>query len=87
MEEMTCPNCNVDVDPEELRQNNLRCPTCGFDMSDKSEADQDEDAVLEDDGEDESADDKQQRLGQENDADDRTHIRSGDRGGDARHRD
>ena len=37
MEELTCPNCNVDVDPVELKQNNLHCPTCGFDMSEAEE--------------------------------------------------
>ena len=37
MEELTCPNCNVDVDPDELKRNNLHCPTCGFDMSESSE--------------------------------------------------
>jgi PHP family Zn ribbon phosphoesterase len=36
MEELTCPNCNIDVDPEELKRNNLHCPTCGFDMSESS---------------------------------------------------
>ncbi len=34
MEEITCPNCNVDVSKEELRRNNLICPTCGHDLSD-----------------------------------------------------
>ena len=48
MEEITCPNCNVDADPVELKQNNLRCPTCGFDLSD-----QEEPADLEEDDEDE----------------------------------
>ena len=33
MEQLTCPNCNVDVGREELKQNNLHCPTCGFDLS------------------------------------------------------
>ncbi len=37
MEQVTCPNCNVDVEPEELKRNNLRCPTCGFDLSDAGE--------------------------------------------------
>jgi PHP family Zn ribbon phosphoesterase len=36
MEEQTCPNCNIDVDPDELKRNDLRCPTCGFDMSESS---------------------------------------------------
>jgi len=59
MEEITCPNCNVDTDPEELRRNNLRCPTCGFDLSesgDKEDLDDDEElegAELEDEEEDE----------------------------------
>ncbi len=34
MEDVTCPNCNVDVDPQELKRNQLRCPTCGYDLSD-----------------------------------------------------
>ena len=33
MEQLTCPNCNLDVGREELKQNNLHCPTCGFDFS------------------------------------------------------
>ena len=37
MQEVTCPNCNVDVEAEELRRNNLRCPTCGFDLSDSED--------------------------------------------------
>ena len=37
MQEVTCPNCNVDVETEELRRNNLRCPTCGFDLSDSED--------------------------------------------------
>lgn len=53
MEELTCTNCNCDVDEAELKSNNLRCPTCGFDMSDandkdildEEEGDEDEDAV------------------------------------------
>ncbi len=32
---MTCPNCGVDVDREELRQLKLCCPTCGFDLSER----------------------------------------------------
>lgn len=54
MEEVTCPNCNCDVDKTELKQNNLLCPTCGFDMSDIEEPDEKDDAQddeEEDDGE------------------------------------
>jgi PHP family Zn ribbon phosphoesterase len=36
MKERTCPNCNVDIAPDELKRNHLRCPTCGFDMSESS---------------------------------------------------
>ena len=50
MEERTCPNCNVDVDKEELKRNNLYCPTCGFDMSDSGDAEVEE--VDEDDDDD-----------------------------------
>jgi uncharacterized protein (DUF983 family) len=39
MEERVCPNCNVDVDAEELKRSRLRCPTCGFDMSEAQEDD------------------------------------------------
>ena len=57
MEEITCPNCNVDVDREELKRNNLRCPTCGFDLSDAGEVEEpDEDSeadAIEDEDEDE----------------------------------
>jgi PHP family Zn ribbon phosphoesterase len=55
MEEITCPNCNVDVDREELKRNNQRCPTCGFDLSDAGEVvEPDEDA---EDEEEEGAED------------------------------
>ena len=37
MEQLTCPNCNVDVSREELKQNNLHCPTCGFDLSESED--------------------------------------------------
>ena len=46
MEHLTCPNCNVDVGREKLKQNNLHCPTCGFDFSeseDLRERDEEED--------------------------------------------
>lgn len=59
MEEVTCPNCNVDIDAEELRQNNLCCPTCGFDLS---ERDQDED---DDDDDDDDEDDENKKLDDE----------------------
>jgi uncharacterized Zn finger protein (UPF0148 family) len=53
MEEKTCPNCNCDIDPQELRQNNLICPTCGFDMSDIDEVDDTEEDEVEDENEEE----------------------------------
>ena len=62
MEETTCPNCNVDVDAEELKRNNLRCPTCGFDLSDtgdEEELDEDEDWEDEDEEEDEDEDEEE----------------------------
>ncbi len=37
MEQLTCPNCNVDVSREELKQNNLHCPTCGFDFTESED--------------------------------------------------
>ena len=48
MERLTCPNCNVDVGREKLKQNNLHCPTCGFDFSESEELgdrDEDEDSL------------------------------------------
>ena len=52
MQEITCPNCNVDVESEELRRNNLRCPTCGFDLSDTGGVEGlDEDAEIDDEEE------------------------------------
>lgn len=54
MEEITCPNCNEDVKPEELRRNNLRCPTCSFDLSDAEDMkDLDGDDEIDDDDEEE----------------------------------
>lgn len=55
MDDLTCPNCNVDVAAQELKQNFLRCPTCGFDMSDIS----DDDTLVEsDEDEDDETDSK-----------------------------
>ena len=51
MEELTCPNCNVDVAKEELKRNNLCCPTCGFDLSESGEADDLVEELDEDDDE------------------------------------
>ena len=55
--EQTCPNCNCDADVEELKRNNLRCPTCGFDMAEAEDPadvdDEDEEDEEEDDEEDE----------------------------------
>jgi Zn-finger nucleic acid-binding protein len=61
MEQVTCPNCNVDVDPEELKRNNLRCPTCGFDLSDAGDAESvvaDEELDDEEDEEDKEDDEE-----------------------------
>jgi len=59
MEEITCPNCNVDVEPEELRRNNLRCPTCGFDLSDTGDVeDLDEDDEVDDEEDEEDEEDE-----------------------------
>ena len=62
MEELTCPNCNVDVDPDELKKNHLRCPTCGFDMSESSGEpdDLDEDEDLEDEDKKDEEDDEEE---------------------------
>jgi len=63
MEEITCPNCNVDVEREELKRNNLRCPTCGFDLSDAGEVEvpdkDDEDDVDEDEDEEDEEEDEE----------------------------
>jgi PHP family Zn ribbon phosphoesterase len=61
MDEITCPNCNVDADREELRRNNLRCPTCGHDLSDTEEADD----PLEDEWEDEDEEDEDEEEEEE----------------------
>jgi hypothetical protein len=37
MQKVTCPHCNVDVDPQELKRNGLCCPTCGYDFTDATE--------------------------------------------------
>jgi len=60
MEEITCPKCNVDVDPDELRRNHLRCPTCGHDLSDTEEDELDEDDEDEDEEEDKDKDDDEE---------------------------
>ena len=64
MKEVTCPNCNVDVDPEELRRNHLCCPTCGYDLSEAQEAEEQDDAEEPDkegdDDEEEKKDDEDQ---------------------------
>ncbi len=62
MEQVTCSNCNVDVEPEELKRNNLRCPTCGFDLSDTKDMeglDADEELDDEEDEEDEEDEDEE----------------------------
>jgi hypothetical protein len=67
MEQITCPNCNGDVDNEELKRNNLRCPTCGFDLSDAGgvidpdeDDDDDEDEADEDEDEEDEEDDDEE---------------------------
>jgi PHP family Zn ribbon phosphoesterase len=60
MEELTCPNCNIDVDPDELKRNNLHCPTCGFDMSESS-------GDLDDFDEEEDQDEEDEKKGGEED--------------------
>jgi transcription initiation factor IIE alpha subunit len=47
MDDVTCPNCNVDASVDELKRSRLRCPTCGFDLSDRDQ-DGDEDDTDED---------------------------------------
>ena len=59
MEQTTCPNCNVDVDAEELKRNNLCCPTCGFDLSDTADEDE-EDEDLDDEDEDDEEDEDEE---------------------------
>ena len=56
MKEVTWPNCNVDVEQEELKRNNLCCPTCGFDLS----ASGDVDDLVEENAEDEDDNDDQE---------------------------
>lgn len=61
--EQTCPHCNVDVDAEELKRNYLRCPTCGFDMSeatDPDDLDEDEDEEAESKDKDEEEEDEEE---------------------------
>ena len=59
MEEITCPNCNVDVESEELKRNNLRCPTCGFDLSDSGDVEDLDEEELEDEDEDKKEEDEE----------------------------
>ena len=61
MEPLTCPNCNVDLDTEELKRNSLRCPTCGFDMSDTQPDDLLKESDWEDEEEGEDLDEDQQK--------------------------
>jgi Zn-finger nucleic acid-binding protein len=66
MEQVTCPNCNVDVEPEELKRNNLHCPTCGFDLSDAGEV---ESLVADEELDDEKDDDEDKEDEDEDDED------------------
>ena len=58
MEELTCPNCHVDVDPEELKRNHLRCRTCGHDMTESEDTEDVEDGEEE---EAEESDEEEQK--------------------------
>ena len=62
MADVTCTNCNCDVSTDELRRNNLCCPTCGFDLSEAEEVDDwdkedEEDDELEDEEDEEEEED------------------------------
>ena len=59
MEVLTCPHCNVDTDPQELKQNRLRCPTCGFDMSDRQDDDLPADLGADDKDDEEEEDEEE----------------------------
>jgi len=56
---LTCPNCNVDVDPEELKRNHLRCPTCGYDLSDAEDVEDFEDEDVDDEESDEEEEEEE----------------------------
>ena len=58
MKEVTCPHCNVDVEQEELKRNNLCCPTCGFDLSESGDVDE---LVEELDEDDDAADEEDEK--------------------------
>ncbi len=60
MEEITCPNCNVDVEREELRRNNLRCPTCGYNLSESTDAEEPFDDEWEDEEDDTEEEDEEE---------------------------
>lgn len=64
MADVTCTNCNCDVSTDELRRNNLCCPTCGFDLSEAEEVD-DWDAEDEDEDDDELEDDEDEEEEEE----------------------
>jgi hypothetical protein len=38
-DEIICPHCSVDIGRDELRRNGLLCPTCGFDLSEAEDPD------------------------------------------------
>jgi hypothetical protein len=58
----------VDVDPEELKRNNLHCPTCGFDMSDS--AGDKEDVVVDEEEDDEDEEDDEEEEDEEDEDED-----------------
>jgi len=53
MEDRTCPNCNLDLDEKELRENFLRCPNCGHDLSEPEQDEENWEETLTDEEEDE----------------------------------
>ncbi len=71
MEDLTCPNCNVDADKEELRRSNGLCPTCGFDMSGAEEDEEDwDDEELEEDEDEEEEDEDEEEEDEDEDEED-----------------
>ncbi len=64
MEDLTCPNCNVDADKDELKRSNGMCPTCGYDMSvaddEEDEWDEEDDELGDEDEESDEEEDEEE---------------------------